>query len=68
MWSNSTNFFAIDRISRIERVISLLVATDDPNDFETQCIVYEAVGIDSNSFSRDEIAYIENEISKRWYR
>ena len=51
------NFYAVDRISRIERLISLLVITDNPNDFATQCEVYEIVGIDSDTFTIDEIAF-----------
>ena len=61
------NFYAVDRISRIERLISLLVLTDNPNDFATQCEVYEIVGIDSNTFTTDEIKYIEMEIARRWH-
>lgn len=61
------NFYAVDRISRIERLISLLVITDNPNDFATQCEVYEIVGIDSDTFTIDEIAYIEMEIARRWH-
>lgn len=60
------NFYAVDRISRIERLISLLVLTDNPNDFATQCEVYEIVGIDSDTFTTDEIKYIEMEIARRW--
>ena len=61
------NFYAVDRISRIERLISLLVITDNPNDFATQCEVYKIVGIDSDTFTTDEIAYIEMEIARRWH-
>lgn len=64
---NNTAFtFYAMRQQQIEDVINLLVITDNPNDFETQREVYEAVGINSDSFTSDEIKYIEYQITKRW--
>ena len=53
------------RQQQIEDVINMLVATDDPNDFSTQCFVYNAVGINSDIFTDSEINYIEREVSRK---
>ena len=56
------------RQQQIEDLIAILIITDNPNDFETQCEAFEAIGLDSDSLSFAETAYIETEIAKRWYR
>ena len=53
------------RQQQIEDVINRLAAAADPNDFATQIAIYEVVNIDSDTFSKDEIAYIENEVVRR---
>ena len=53
------------RQQQVEDVIDMLAAADDPNDFSTQCFIYNTVGIDSDTFTNDEINYIEREVSHR---
>ena len=54
------------RRGKIERVINELVASDNPGDFAVQCAIYDKVGIDSDTFTEEEISYIENEVIRRW--
>ena len=54
------------RRGKIERVINELVASDNPGDFAVQCAIYDKVGIDSDTFTEEEISYIEEEVSRRW--
>ena len=37
------------------------------NDFATQCDIYDEVGIDSDTFTDQEVEYIESEVAKRVY-
>ena len=53
------------RQGKINKVIKLLVAAEDPNDFETQCRIYDEVGIDSDTFTEDEIQFIIREVARR---
>lgn len=53
------------RQSKIHKVIKLLAAAEDPNDFETQCRIYDEVGIDSDSFTIDEVQFIIREVARR---
>ena len=53
------------RKGKIEKVIRLLAAAPDPWDFETQCRIYDKVGIDSDTFTNEESSYIVKEVSKR---
>lgn len=52
------------RRGKIERVIRELRAASDPWDFETQCRIYDKVGIDSDTFTNEESAYIVKEVSR----
>lgn len=54
------------RRGKIERVIKELLASDDPSDFQVQCAIYDKVGIDSDTFTDEEINYIETEVARRW--
>lgn len=53
------------RRGKIEKVIKLLAQSADPNDFATQCAVYSAARIDSDTFTDSEINYIEREVARR---
>ena len=50
------------RQGKINKLIKLLAANDDPNDFNIQCAIYDEVGIDSDTFTEEEISYIENKV------
>ena len=54
------------RRGKIEKVIKELLASDDPSDFQVQCAIYDKVGIDSDTFTDEEINYIETEVARRW--
>ena len=56
------------RQGKINRVIKELAACDDPNDCVTQCRIYDEVGIDSDTFTVNELTYIEEEVAKRYAR
>ncbi len=66
----SFNLFAMnqERKKQIEKVISYLAASADPNDFATQCAAYDYAGIDSDSFEDDEVKYIEKEVARKFCR
>ncbi len=53
------------RQQQIDDVVNLLAAAEDPNDFETQCRIYNEVGIDSDTFTDYEVMYIEKEVARR---
>lgn len=53
------------RQQQIDEVVNLLAATEDPNDFETQCRIYDEVGIDSDTFTENEIQFIIREVARR---
>ena len=53
------------RQGKINKVIKLLAQSADPNDFATQCAVYNAARIDSDTFTDSEINYIEREVARR---
>ena len=54
------------RQGKINKVIKLMVAAGPMcNDFATQCKIYDKVGIDSNTFTDQEVQYIESEVAKR---
>ena len=53
------------RQGKINKVIKLLAAAEDPNDFETQCRIYDEVGIDSDTFTEDEVQFIIREVARR---
>lgn len=55
------------RRGKIQKLIKLLSASEDPNNFEIQCRFYDEVGIDSDTFTYEEIEYIEKEVAK-WHR
>ena len=52
------------REGKINKVIKLLAASDNPNDFATQCAIYDAVGIDSDTFTEQEVEYIQKEVAR----
>lgn len=52
------------RRGRIQRLIKLLAQSEDPNNFNTQCRLYDEVGIDSDTFTDEEIKYIEKEVAR----
>lgn len=54
------------RQGKINKVIKLMVAAGPMcNDFATQCDIYDEVGIDSDTFTDQEVQYIESEVAKR---
>lgn len=54
------------RQGKINKVIKLMVAAGPMcNDFATQCKIYDEVGIDSDTFTDQEVQYIESEVAKR---
>ena len=53
------------RKGKINKVIKLLSAAADPNDFPTQCRIYDEVGIDSDTFTDEEVDYIQKEVACR---
>ena len=53
------------RQGKINRVIKELAACVDPNDFATQCRIYDEVGIDSDTFTEDEVQFIIREVARR---
>ena len=53
------------RQGKINKVIKLLAQSADPNDFATQCAVYNTARIDSDTFTDSEINYIEKEVARR---
>ena len=55
------------RKGKINKVIKLMVAAGPImcNDFATQCDIYDEVGIDSDTFTDQEVQYIESEVTKR---
>lgn len=53
------------RKGKLNKVAKMLAASDQPNDFRTQCVIYDAVGIDSDTFTDDEVLYILNEVARR---
>ena len=53
------------RQGKINKVIKLLAATEDPNDFETQCRIYDEVGINSDTFTENEVQFIIREVARR---
>lgn len=56
------------RQGKINQVIKLMVAAGPMcNDFATQCDIYDEVGIDSDTFTDQEVQYIESEVAKRVY-
>ena len=57
----------LTRRGKINKVIKLLVAAgpEDCTDFDVQCAIYDSVGIDSDTFTDDEVKYIEEEVTKR---
>ena len=56
------------RQGKINQVIKLMVAAGPMcNDFATQCDIYDEVGIDSDTFTDQEVEYIESEVAKRVY-
>lgn len=56
------------RRGKINKVIKLMVAAGPMcNDFATQCRIYDEVGIDSDTFTDQEVSYIESEVAKRVY-
>jgi hypothetical protein len=56
------------RRGKINKVIKLMVAAGPMrNDFATQCDIYDEVGIDSDTFTDQEVEYIESEVAKRVY-
>ena len=55
------------RRGKINKVIKLMVAAGPVkcNDFATQCEIYDEVGIDSDTFTDEEIEYFVGEVAKR---
>lgn len=55
------------RQGKINQVINKLVAAGPLrcNDFSVQCRIYDEVGIDSDTFTVEEMRYIEREVAKR---
>lgn len=53
------------RQGKINKVIKLMAAAGPMcNDFATQCDIYDEVGIDSDTFTDQEVEYIEREVAK----
>lgn len=54
------------RLGQLNQVVKLMVdAGSIRDDFNVQCQIYDIVGIDSDTFSDEEIRYMESEIAKR---
>lgn len=54
------------RQGKINKVIKLMAAAGSMcNDFDMQCQIYDEVGIDSDTFTDEEVEYIEREVAKR---
>lgn len=53
------------RTSQLDEVARLLAREADPNDFEVQCRIYDEVGINSDTFTDEEINYIIKEVQRR---
>ncbi len=57
----------LTRQGKINRVIKLMVEAGHMcNDFATQCSIYDEVGINSDTFTDDEVEYIEREVAKHF--
>lgn len=53
------------RQGKINKVIKLMAAVGSMcNDFDVQCQIYDEVGIDSDTFTNEEIDYIEREVAR----
>lgn len=53
------------RRGKLNKVVRLLIAAGpDANDFAKQCEIYDEVGIDSDTFTDDEIIYITREVER----
>lgn len=50
---------------KIEKVINFLVLAEDPNDFYTQQMIFNQVNLSISDLTKDDIVYIEKEISRR---
>lgn len=50
---------------KIEKVINFLVFAEDPNDFYVQQMIFNQVNLSITDLTKDDIVYIEEEISKR---
>ena len=54
------------RLGQLNQVVKLMVDVGSVrDDFDVQCQIYDIVGIDSDTFSDEEIRYMESEIAKR---
>ena len=51
---------------QIEDFIEALAASPDPNDGTAQVRIAASIGISPNSFTPDELRYIEREVEKRY--
>lgn len=53
------------RRGKLNQVVKMLIAAGpEANDFAKQCEIYDAVGIDSDTFTDDEIIYITREVER----
>ena len=54
------------RLGKLNQVVKLMVDVGSVrDDFDVQCQIDDIVGIDSDTFSDEEIRYMESEIAKR---
>jgi hypothetical protein len=56
------------RMGQLNSVVKMMRKVADPNDFATQCAVYDAVGLDSDTLTEDEVKYIVDKVVEARYR
>lgn len=74
MWNKDPAFFLYamecegdlnTKRGKMNKVIKLLCAADDPNDPEEQASAFEEAGLDIEDLSQEEIDYIVSEVETR---
>lgn len=66
MFSNPASACYAMHKQSIEDFIEMLSKTKDPNDEETQLLCAEACNLNWDLLDKNEIEYIEREVSRRW--
>lgn len=51
------------RQSKLNKVVKLLLQEADPYNFEAQCCIYDEVGIDSDTFTDEEVNWLERQLA-----
>ena len=55
------------RMGQLNGIVKRMRAADDPNDFAVQKAAYDAVGLDSDTLTDEEINYIVTKVAERWH-